>query len=383
MQAYRDCMKQNGVDLPAAGGFGGGFGRGQGGGGPSTSAGTPSNTGGTPADSARPPRTLPPGVDQATYDKAQAACHSKLPTGGFGGGQGRGGPAYQAYLSCLRDNGVPVPTTQTGVSESASEHRSQLSGLCRGRREMPRPTTQQRIEVVDIFVLHFHEPGVTMKRRNVVMNSVLVVAVVGVGALGFESLGTSSASTTSTSTQTTVKRGIVLSSVSASGNVIVPNQVALSFSGSGTVTKVLVNVGDLVKAGQALATIDDGSAKVTLETAQAQLALGAGAVGDAQGGRHRRSESAGRRPGPASPAVGRERAGRARQRPDNRGSGHRHLSGGGRSSQPEPQHIDRAAHEGSDIAQRGHHGVGRSAGQLRPFGVGGGVDERNADALPA
>jgi hypothetical protein len=109
LQAYRDCMKQNGVDLPAAGGFGGGFGRGQGGGGPATSAGTP-------PDSARPPRTLPPGVDQATYDKAQAACQSKLPAGGFGGGQGRGGPAYQAYLSCLRDNGVPVPTTQTGVS---------------------------------------------------------------------------------------------------------------------------------------------------------------------------------------------------------------------------------------------------------------------------
>ena len=111
-----------------------------------------------------------------------------------------------------------------------------------------------------------------MKRRNVVMNSVLAVAVVGVGALGFESLGSSSASTSSTSTQTTVKRGIVLSSVSASGNVIVPNQVALSFSGSGTVTQVLVKVGDLVKAGQALAAIDGGSAKVSLETAQAQLA---------------------------------------------------------------------------------------------------------------
>jgi hypothetical protein len=104
VQAYRDCMKQNGVDLPA----GDGFGRGQGGGGPSTSGGTPA--------SARPPQSLPPGVDQATFDKAQAACRSKLPTGGLGQGQARGGAAFQAYLSCLRDNGVPVPTTQAGVS---------------------------------------------------------------------------------------------------------------------------------------------------------------------------------------------------------------------------------------------------------------------------
>jgi HlyD family secretion protein len=110
-----------------------------------------------------------------------------------------------------------------------------------------------------------------MKPKNVVMNSVLAAAVVGVGAFGYQSLGSSSASTTSTSASTTVKRGIVLSSVSASGNVIVPNQVSLSFSGSGTVTKVDVNVGDVVKAGQALAAIDDSSAKVSLETAQAQL----------------------------------------------------------------------------------------------------------------
>jgi hypothetical protein len=113
MQAYRDCMKQNGVNLPAGAGFGG---RGQGGGPPSSDAVTPSDTGSTPPSSARPPRTLPPGVDQATYDKAQAACRSKLPSGTFGGGQRRNSPAYQAYLSCLRDNGVPVPTTQTGAS---------------------------------------------------------------------------------------------------------------------------------------------------------------------------------------------------------------------------------------------------------------------------
>ena len=107
-----------------------------------------------------------------------------------------------------------------------------------------------------------------MKTRNVVMNSVLAAAVVGVGVLGYQSLGSAS-STTSTSTSTTVKRGIVLSSVSASGNVIVPNEVSLSFSGNGTVTAVDVKVGDVVKAGQVLATIDPAAAQVALQSAQA------------------------------------------------------------------------------------------------------------------
>ena len=94
------------MDLPA-GGFGDG-----------PSPGGPPDTG-----AARTPRSLPAGVDQATFDKAQAACGSKLPAGGFGGqgpGQGLGGAAFQAYLSCLRDNGVAVPAVQPGVSTPPS-----------------------------------------------------------------------------------------------------------------------------------------------------------------------------------------------------------------------------------------------------------------------
>jgi hypothetical protein len=61
---------------------------------------------------------LPAGVTQAAYDAAQTACRDKLPTGAFGGGRGgqggAGSPAIQAYLSCLKDHGVQVPTTVAG-----------------------------------------------------------------------------------------------------------------------------------------------------------------------------------------------------------------------------------------------------------------------------
>jgi hypothetical protein len=50
---------------------------------------------------------------------AQTACASVRPAGGFGGGGAGGanpqfGQAYQAYLSCLQDHGVTVPTTVAG-----------------------------------------------------------------------------------------------------------------------------------------------------------------------------------------------------------------------------------------------------------------------------
>jgi hypothetical protein len=120
-QAYRTCLSQHGVTLPQrtrptgtpppsgggtgglpgdGGGFGGGgFGGGFGGGGT--------------------PQSLPPGVTATQFAAAQSACRSKLPAGGFFGG-GRGGAAFQAYTSCLRDHGVTIPggTSQTTVAGS-------------------------------------------------------------------------------------------------------------------------------------------------------------------------------------------------------------------------------------------------------------------------
>jgi multidrug efflux pump subunit AcrA (membrane-fusion protein) len=71
----------------------------------------------------------------------------------------------------------------------------------------------------------------------------------------------------------TVKRGTVLSSVSASGNVAVAKSASANFATSGTITAVYVSAGEHVTAGQALAKIDPTSARNTLATAQANLAM--------------------------------------------------------------------------------------------------------------
>ena len=94
-QAYRDCLSQHGVTLPArnrnqsnssaSGGFGGFNGQ----------------------------FSAPPGVDQATFAAAQQACANLRPTGNGGGGA-RGGAAAAAYRSCLADHGVTVPSTSSG-----------------------------------------------------------------------------------------------------------------------------------------------------------------------------------------------------------------------------------------------------------------------------
>lgn len=69
-----------------------------------------------------------------------------------------------------------------------------------------------------------------------------------------------------------VKRETLTSYVSSSGQIIVKNQVDLKFQNTGTVTSVRVNVGDTVKKGQVLASIDSRSALVSLKQAEASLA---------------------------------------------------------------------------------------------------------------
>jgi hypothetical protein len=113
--AFTNCLKQHGVTLPA-GGFGGrrpdaGTG---GTGGPGGTGGTP-GTGGFRGGGG--PAISIPGVSASQIQTAFSACRSQLPNGGRfgGGGFGGGNPAaLQAYLSCLRDHGVTIPTTTSG-----------------------------------------------------------------------------------------------------------------------------------------------------------------------------------------------------------------------------------------------------------------------------
>ena len=69
----------------------------------------------------------------------------------------------------------------------------------------------------------------------------------------------------------TVDRGTVALAVSASGSIAPGGRQSLGFADGGTVTQVLVNVGDRVQPGQVLARIDDTVARQTLAQREATL----------------------------------------------------------------------------------------------------------------
>src|ERR1700712_2484315 len=112
-----------------------------------------------------------------------------------------------------------------------------------------------------------------MDRRRLALNGVLAVAAIGIAAVGYSTVTSSKSSAAATTSTSTVKKGIVLSSVSATGNVISPQSLSVNFTQSGIVTAIDVKVGDTVTAGQALATIDNTTQRSALQTAQAQLAV--------------------------------------------------------------------------------------------------------------
>ena len=108
LQAYRDCLSQHGVTLPA---------RNRNQSNSSTASGSTDSQSGAPRGNGggfgNGQFSLPPGVDQATFNAAQQACANLRPAGGGGA---RGGAAAAAYRSCLADHGVTVPSTSSGGS---------------------------------------------------------------------------------------------------------------------------------------------------------------------------------------------------------------------------------------------------------------------------
>lgn len=101
---------------------------------------------------------------------------------------------------------------------------------------------------------------------NVGLALLLVVAVV----LAFLAIGNPGSSAAPVRT-VAVTRGTVTATVSGSGNTASSLSTPVSFLTNGTVTAVDVKPGDVVTAGQILATVDPTSAEATQRTAQAQL----------------------------------------------------------------------------------------------------------------
>jgi RND family efflux transporter MFP subunit len=107
-----------------------------------------------------------------------------------------------------------------------------------------------------------------MKRRILWINLALVVVMVAAGVGAYFWLFAPKAQV-STGRTVTVQQGSVSETVTATGTVETAGMVDLSFTVSGTVDKVAVEEGDKVKAGKALVSLDNSSAKQAIDTARA------------------------------------------------------------------------------------------------------------------
>jgi HlyD family secretion protein len=111
-------------------------------------------------------------------------------------------------------------------------------------------------------------------RRNLLFLAALIVVAI-IGFVGYRLLYRSSSNQASQPTlQTAVaRRGNLVVSASATGKVIAPQEISLGFDESGTLSELLVKVGDKVKAGDVLARMDTGKTEqdVALALAEAQL----------------------------------------------------------------------------------------------------------------
>ena len=92
-----------------------------------------------------------------------------------------------------------------------------------------------------------------MRAINVAMAALAAVAVGGAATVVG---GGSSSAATTTSRTVTVKRGVVQSTVSGSGNLAAVKQSDLSFDLAGDITKVYVREGEKVSEGEALARLE-------------------------------------------------------------------------------------------------------------------------------
>ncbi|MET0662348.1 MAG: biotin/lipoyl-binding protein, partial [Ilumatobacteraceae bacterium] len=125
------------------------------------------------------------------------------------------------------------------------------------------------------------------RRRRRVVSAVAVVAVLAVGAGVVWWFGLRDDATSVDAAQTVrqlveVTTGTFTSTVSAEGTVAAADSEDLNFTSAGTVTAVNVAVGDVVTAGQVVASIDSAELDADLADAQATYADAESTLADDQ-----------------------------------------------------------------------------------------------------
>ncbi|MDX6455537.1 MAG: HlyD family secretion protein, partial [Gaiellaceae bacterium] len=105
------------------------------------------------------------------------------------------------------------------------------------------------------------------------LNLGLLALAALIGVVSYLVVSSAPASTASAVVQQTgtVRRGVVLSSVSATGSVVAAKDLTLNFQSSGTLTHVDVKAGQQVTRGQVLGRIDSTDAAASMRQAKAAL----------------------------------------------------------------------------------------------------------------
>jgi RND family efflux transporter MFP subunit len=102
------------------------------------------------------------------------------------------------------------------------------------------------------------------------LNAGLCTLLVGAAAGAYLTVGSSSSQSAAPRTAQSA-RGVVLSSVSASGNLQAPSSIAVNFKAAGRLVSVDVMPGQHVAAGQVLGRTDPASAQLAVRSAEASL----------------------------------------------------------------------------------------------------------------
>ncbi|MDT7537300.1 MAG: HlyD family secretion protein, partial [Actinomycetota bacterium] len=102
-------------------------------------------------------------------------------------------------------------------------------------------------------------------------NIILLALVTGLGVAAYLALRTTPTAATATPRTSAVARGVVLSSVSASGTVQAATNLSVGFQASGRVTQIDVKPGQQVTKGQVLGKLDSTDATAAVKQAEANL----------------------------------------------------------------------------------------------------------------
>ncbi|GIO01286.1 secretion protein HlyD [Brevibacillus halotolerans] len=113
--------------------------------------------------------------------------------------------------------------------------------------------------------------GMGKRKRRIITGAVAIALLCGTGVFAYSKLLSPSRAASIMQT-TQVQRGDVSEVVTASGTVQAAQQVTVNFpSGDQSVTAINVKIGDTVKAGQVLATMDQSAALMQIKIAEANL----------------------------------------------------------------------------------------------------------------